>query len=84
MLTRKDIHQIAQWNGFSCTIDKEYDPKARGPQKSYDRVYIGWGDSKYIYPVDWFYNLQFSCKTINDVLNLFNKVKQNVEDRIEA
>ena len=75
-LTRKDIKQIARWHGFSCTIDKEYDPNARGPQKSYDRVYIGWEGSKYRYAVDWFYNVQFNCRTIKDVLELFEKVKR--------
>lgn len=79
MLTRKDIRQIAEWNGFRCTIDKEYDPKAKGSRKSFDRVYVGWKGSKYIYPVDWFYNIQFRCKTISDVLELFNAVKHNVD-----
>ena len=79
MLTRKDIKQIAEWNGFTCTIDKEYDPDARGHRKSYDRVYITWEGAEYRYAVDWFYSIQFSCKTINDVLELFKRVKQESE-----
>ena len=75
MLTRKDIKQIARWNGFNCVIEKEYDPDVRGPQKSYDRVYISWRGGKYLYPVDWFYNIELHCRTMKDVIELFEKVK---------
>lgn len=80
MLTRKDIIQIARWHGYRCVIEKEYDAEAKGKRKSYDRVYIGWDDSKWLHPVDWFYNVQFRCRTMADVLDLFEKVKRNAEN----